>query len=78
MLIVRDGMALTLLGVAAGVAASHAAATLVAAFLFGVNGADWTVSGLSIGALTLVAAIACYIPARHATRIDPLDALRSE
>ncbi len=77
-LIVRDGMALTLVGAAIGAAASHGAATLVASFLFGVNGTDWTVLGLSIGALTLVAAIACYIPARDATRIDPLDALRSE
>jgi putative ABC transport system permease protein len=77
-LIVRDGMALTLVGVVVGAVASRGAGSLLASFLFGVSGTDWTVSGLSIGALALVAAIACYVPARHATRIDPLDALRTE
>ena len=77
-LVFRDGMALTLIGTAAGVAASRGTGRLVATFLYGVSGTDWSVSLISVCTLTVVAAIACYLPARQATRIDPIAALRAE
>jgi putative ABC transport system permease protein len=77
-LVLRDGMALTLIGVAAGMTASRGTDRLVAAFLYGVSATDWSVSLVAVCALTAVAAIACYLPARQATRIDPVAALRSE
>jgi putative ABC transport system permease protein len=77
-LVLRDGMALTLIGVAAGMAVSRGTGRLVATFLYGVSGTDWSVPLASACTLTVVATIACYLPARQATRIDPVAALRSE
>jgi putative ABC transport system permease protein len=77
-LVLRDGMALTVIGIAAGMAASRGTGRLVATFLYGVSGTDWGVSLVSVCTLTLVATIACYVPAREATQIDPVAALRSE
>lgn len=51
---------------------------LVATFLYGVSGTDWSVALVSVCTLIVVAAIACYLPARQATRIDPIAALRTE
>jgi predicted permease len=77
-LVLRDGMALTLMGVAVGMAASRGTGRLVATFLYGVSGTDWSVSLVSVCTLTVVATIACYLPARQATQIDPMAALRNE
>jgi putative ABC transport system permease protein len=78
LLVLGDGMTLTLIGVAIGMAASRGSGRLVATFLYGVSGTDWSVSLVSVCTLTAVATIACYLPARQATRIDPVAALRSE
>lgn len=77
-LVLRDGMALTLIGIVAGMVASRGASRLVATFVYGVSGVDWSVSVVSVCALTLVAAVACYMPALRAMRTDPVEALRSE
>jgi ABC-type antimicrobial peptide transport system permease subunit len=77
-LIIRNGMLLVILGVAFGLAGAFALTRLMATLLFGVTPTD----ALTIGVVSLVligvALLACFIPARRATRVDPLVALRYE
>ena len=77
-LIMIRGMILVGVGVAIGVATSFAFSRLISALLFGVtpNNAA-TLVGVSVG-LIAVALLACYIPARRATKVDPMVALRYE
>ena len=77
-LVVKRGVVLALIGVAAGLAASFALTRLIATMLFEVTTTDTvTFAAVSVG-LFLVTLIACYVPARRATRVDPLKALRYE
>ena len=76
--VVRRGVVLAALGLAIGAAASLAAARLLGSMLFDVKPGDpLTLIGVSL-LLMLVAFASCYIPARRASRIDPLVALRHE
>ncbi|HSE24657.1 MAG TPA: ABC transporter permease, partial [Pyrinomonadaceae bacterium] len=75
-LVLRNGMTLTLIGLALGLAGAMVLTRLVATLLFGVTTTDVpTFVAVSL-TLIAVALIACYIPARRATRVDPLTALR--
>ena len=77
-MVVRQGMSVAIVGVFAGLAASLALARLLAGFLFGVAPRDPAVFVGVPAILTSVAAVAAWIPARRATRIDPSAALRAE
>jgi predicted permease len=77
-LIVGQGLGLTLFGIGAGVAASLALGRLLASFLYATSTTDpLTFGGVSM-LLASVALVACYVPARRATKVDPLEALRYE
>jgi len=77
-LIMQKGMLLTTLGVAVGLAGAAAGARSLESMLFGVAPLDpWTFVVVAIG-FTLVAAVASYLPARRATKVEPVVALRCD
>ena len=77
-LVLRQGMALTLAGLVVGIGVGLVATRVLSDMLYGVTPRDpLTFVGVP-ALLLLVAFLACYIPARRATRIDPLVALRYE
>lgn len=77
-LVLRRGLLLSVIGIGVGVAGALALTRLISSLLFGVKPIDIvTFAAVSIG-LIAVALIACYIPARRATKVDPLVALRYE
>jgi len=78
LLVLKQGLALTVVGVVLGLAAAFALTRLLSGLLFGVAAVDVTTfSSISV-LLVLVSLLACYLPARRAMRIDPLSALRYE
>jgi predicted permease len=77
LLALRPGVILTLTGVALGLAAAQGATRLMASLLFGVSPADPLTFVAVPTSLAIVALLACWIPARRAVRIPPVDALRS-
>ncbi len=77
-MIVREGMILALSGLVIGLAAAFAAQRVMRSQLYGVGKIDLGSFGSVSVLLLIVALLACYIPARRATRLDPLAALRDE
>ncbi len=77
-LVVGQGMKLTILGVLFGLAASFALTRLMTDLLFGISPSDpLTFAGIAL-LLSLIALLACYLPARRAMKVDPMIALRYE
>jgi putative ABC transport system permease protein len=77
-LIVGRGVVLTLIGVAIGLAGAFLMTRVMASLLFGVSATDPVTYGIVSALLIAVALAACYVPARKATKVDPMIALRYE
>jgi macrolide transport system ATP-binding/permease protein len=77
-LMLRQGLRLVIIGVALGLAISVAATRVIAAALYGVSPTDPLTFSVITLLLGMVASLACWIPARWATKVDPLQVLRRE
>ncbi|HKG91539.1 MAG TPA: ABC transporter permease [Gemmatimonadaceae bacterium] len=77
-LVVGQGLRVTLVGVGIGVAAALALGPLAASLLFDVKPTDPAIFGGVVATLFVVAALASYVPARRATKVDPMVALRTD
>src|SRR5579859_4548015 len=77
-LVLRETLALLLAGVALGLPAAIGAGRLISSMLFGLTPADPVTIAAAVAFLLTVAALAGYLPARRASRVDPITALRYE
>jgi len=76
-LIFRQGMFLAAIGLVIGLGSALALTRVLASVLEGLASPDPTLIGIAIAVVTFAAALACYIPAHRATRVDPMTALRT-
>jgi putative ABC transport system permease protein len=77
-LVLSDGLRLTALGVAIGIGGSLVIGRALKTLLFGVGSGDAATLATTAALLLGVALIACFVPARRAMRVDPMEALRAE
>ena len=76
--VAAQGLRVTVVGVVAGIAGGAAVTRFLSSLLFGLKASDpVTIAGVSL-ILIAVALLACYLPARRATKVDPMVALRYE
>jgi putative ABC transport system permease protein len=78
MLVLKQGLLLTLIGIGIGLAGALALTRIMSSLLFGVDATDPATFTALVLLLTVVSLLACYIPARRATKVDPLIALKYE
>jgi ABC-type antimicrobial peptide transport system permease subunit len=76
--VLGDGLRLTAIGVAIGALLGAASARAMARLLFGIQTFDVAAFAIAAAALMVVALIASYVPARRASHVDPMVALRHE
>jgi ABC-type antimicrobial peptide transport system permease subunit len=77
-LVLKQGLSTTVIGLVIGVVGALALTRLASSLLFEVKPSDPLTFGAVAGVITLVALLACVIPARRATKVDPMVALREE
>jgi putative ABC transport system permease protein len=77
-LVLGEGLRLTIGGIAAGLAGAFAVTRALQTMLYDVRATDLATFGALSALLLLVGLLACYIPARRATQVDPMVALRYE
>jgi len=77
-LVLKNGLSLALTGIFLGAVAAFGLTRLMKSLLFGVVPTDLPTLGVVCVILVIVALVACYLPARRATKVDPLVALRYE
>jgi ABC-type antimicrobial peptide transport system permease subunit len=77
-LIMRQAILLTITGIVIGLVGAYALTKLLTSMLFGVTATEPTAFLLVAGGLGIIALLACYLPARRATKIEPMIALRYE
>jgi putative ABC transport system permease protein len=78
LLVLKEVGSMVLLGAAVGLPLAYGLARFSESLLFGVRAGDPTVYALGLALIAVIALAACYFPARRATRVDPLVALRYE
>ena len=77
-MVLREGMRTTVIALVVGLAAAAATTRVLASQLFGVSAADPLTFAAVPALLAVVAFAACYLPARRASRVDPIVALRAD
>jgi ABC-type antimicrobial peptide transport system permease subunit len=77
-MVLREGLTLAGAGLGLGLVCAWLSASAIESFLFGMKPADPVALAASVGVLAAAALLACYAPARRASRIEPMAALRHE